>query len=262
MVAVDNVRSVERAIQVMRVLQQLESASLATLQAQTGLPKATLSRILQTLESVNTVWRAHGDGLWRPAFEFKPTRILKASDQKLIEVAIPVMECLRKNVVWPSDLAVRDGMTMRLLDTTRKSSGLAVNRDSIGHSIDLLQSAVGRAYLANCPDKELDTIARMLHRGQSLSVSRFMDAVVELQLEFNQKGFSERAQGYGGHDEPIQVFDDQLAAIAVPIQKGLQLIGCINIVWLRRFDKPSTLAAKHLAQLKDAASQISEAFQR
>ena len=68
----ENVRSIERAIEVMRELQTLESASLAQLQARTGLPKATLSRILQTLEKTRTVWRAKGDGLWRPAFEFKP----------------------------------------------------------------------------------------------------------------------------------------------------------------------------------------------
>ena len=36
----ENVRSIERAIEVMRELQTLESASLAQLQARTGLPKA------------------------------------------------------------------------------------------------------------------------------------------------------------------------------------------------------------------------------
>ena len=258
----ENVRSIERAIEVMRELQTLESASLAQLQARTGLPKATLSRILQTLEKTRTVWRAKGDGLWRPAFEFKPSRIHTAQHQALVEAAVPVMENLRRLVIWPSDLAVRDGVHMRLLETTRRSSGLALNRDTIGHRIDMLQSAVGRAYISNCAEREIDSLKNLIVRRKKSALDldefAFNNAINDAQQAFHRHGYSTRSREYGGHDAPIQEFDDQLSAIAVPVLKGGRILGCINIVWLRRFETTTALARRNLGHLKFAANAIAE----
>ena len=251
-----NIRSVERAIEVMRELQELEAASLAQLQSRTNLPKATLSRLLQTLENSRTVWRAKGDGLWRPAFEFRPSSIHTASHQALIEAAVPVMEKLRRSVIWPSDLAVRDGTHMRLLETTRRSSGLAVNRDVIGHRIDMLQSAVGRAYLSHCSEREMQSLKRLLVRRRKGTLALVEQAIDQAQQEFRRRGYSTRSREYGGHDSPIQVFDDQLSAIAVPVLQDSRVLGCINIVWLRRFESTSALAQRNLAHLKCAAEEI------
>jgi IclR family mhp operon transcriptional activator len=258
----ENVRSIERAIEVMRELQTLESASLAQLQARTGLPKATLSRILQTLEKTRTVWRAKGDGLWRPAFEFKPSRIHTAQHQALVEAAVPVMENLRRLVIWPSDLAVRDGAHMRLLETTRRSSGLALKRDTIGHRIDMLQSAVGRAYISNCAEREIESLKNLIVRRKKSALDldefAFNNAINDAQQAFHRHGYSTRSREYGGHDAPIQEFDDQLSAIAVPVLKGGRILGCINIVWLRRFETTTALARRNLGHLKFAANAIAE----
>jgi IclR family mhp operon transcriptional activator len=163
------VRSVARALEILRALQAAGKATLVDLQARTALPKPTLLRLLRTLESENAVWRAKGDGLWRPVFEMVPTRILSPEHQKLIDMALPILETLRAKFVWPSDLAVREASHMMLLETTRRASGLAVNRDEIGHKIDMLRSAVGRAYFASCPPEEREELTRQLARAQGLS---------------------------------------------------------------------------------------------
>ena len=94
----DAVRSVARALQLMQALQRLQAASLAMLQAECALPKPTLLRLLRTLEAERVVWRAAGDGLWRPAFELRPTQILKPAHQRLIDAALPPLEALRRSV--------------------------------------------------------------------------------------------------------------------------------------------------------------------
>jgi IclR family mhp operon transcriptional activator len=238
----DAVRSVARALQLMQALQRLEAASLAALQAECGLPKPTLLRLLHTLEAGRVAWRAAGDGLWRPAFELRPTQIRTPAHQRLIAAALPPLEDLRRSVVWPSDLAVREGRTMLLLETTRRASGLAVNRDEIGHRIDLLRSAVGRAWLSAAPPAETARLARALARPLAATVQR--------------QGYAEREAGFGGHDEPIDRFDDQLAAIAVPVCDGARVLGAINIVWLKRFDAKAALVGRHLAELQRTAAQI------
>ena len=254
----DAVRSVARALKLMQALQRLQAASLAALQAECALPKPTLLRLLRTLEAERVVWRAAGDGLWRPAFELRPTRILKPAHQRLIDAALPPLEALRQRVVWPSDLAVRDGRTMLLLETTRRASGLAVNRDEIGHRIDLSRSAVGRAWLSAATAVERERLARQLARtlgGTAEGTQWKFDAIAE---SVRRQGYAEREAGFGGHDEPIDRFDDQLAAIAVPVCNGAQALGAINIVWLRRFDAKADLVRRHLGDLQRTAELIAE----
>jgi IclR family mhp operon transcriptional activator len=241
---------------VLRALQRLSKATLADIQRETGLPKPTLLRLMRTLEQERAIWRAEGDGLWRPAVEFVPTRILPPKHQRLIAAAMPPLEALRALVVWPSDLAVRDGVCMRLLETTRRNSGLAVNRDEIGHHIDMLRSAVGRAYVAHCPSEERSRLAQQLGRRMRVgadSVAREMELIRQA---VHKKGYAERDPSFGGHDDAIERFDDQLSAIAVPVKHGDQVIACINVVWLKRFDARGGVVTRHLKQIQGAAASI------
>jgi IclR family transcriptional regulator, mhp operon transcriptional activator len=243
-------------MEVLRALQRRGKATLAELQRETGLPKPTLLRLMRTLEHERAVWRAEGDGLWRPAVEFVPTRILGPQHQRLIAAAMPALEALRSLVVWPSDLAVRDDVCMRLLETTRRNSGLAVNRDDIGHTIDMLRSAVGRAYVAHCPPAERARLATRLGRHLRVdpeSVAREMESI---RLSVLKRGYAVRDPAFGGHNDAIDRFDDKLSAIAVPVMHGEQVIACINVVWLKRFDVQGGVVARHLKQLVSAASNI------
>ena len=255
MAADESVRSVSRALALLRALQARGKATLAELQHDTALPKPTLLRLLHTLEQERAAWRAEGDGLWRPALQLVPTRILSPAHQRLIEVAMPVLEDLRARIVWPSDLAVRDGSCMRLLETTRRNSGLAVNRDEIGLAIGMLRSAVGRAYLAHCPAPERERLARRLARESKRDA-----ASVTAEMEAIKRGYATRHPRFGGHDEAIERFDDQLAAIAVPVLHGGQVLASINIVWLKRFDAQGRIVARHLAELKAGAAGIALAW--
>lgn len=258
----DAVRAVTRALQLMQALQRLGAASLATLQAECDLPKPTLLRLLRTLEAQRVVWRATGDGLWRPAFELRPTQIRKPAHQRLIDAALPPLEDLRRSVVWPSDLAVREGRTMLLLETTRRASGLAVNRDEIGHRIDLLRSAVGRAWLSAAPARETERLAATLARPLGLAPEAVRARIAGIAAEAQAQGYAERDAGFGGHDEPIDRFDDQLSAIAVPLCDGSRVLGAINIVWLKRFDAKAALVRRHLAELQRTAASIAQRWRR
>lgn len=254
----DGVRSVARALQLMQALQRLGAASLAALQAECALPKPTLLRLLRTLQAERVAWRAAGDGLWRPAFELRPTQIRKPAHQRLIDAALPPLEDLRRSVVWPSDLAVREGRTMLLLETTRRASGLAVNRDEIGHRIDLLRSAVGRAWLSAAPAAETARLAAALARPLGTTREAVQARMDTIAAAVRRDGYAERDAAFGGRDEPIDRFDDQLAAIAVPVCDGGRVLGAINIVWLRRFDAKAALVERHLAELQRTAARIAQ----
>jgi len=254
------VRSVARAIRLLYLLQEHGEQSLAELHRHTSLPKPTLLRLLHTLEDEKAAWRAQGDGLWRAAVQLRPTRILKPEHQRLIKVAMPKLESIRERLVWPSDLAVRIDHHMVLLETTRRSSGLAVNREAIGLLIDMTRSGVGRAYLANCSARERAQIVTRIARAERCDRQLLASNVERLREQVLDQGYATRDASFGGRNEPIDVFDDQLAAIAVPIVHGRRVLGCINVVWLKRVDNLQAVVSRHLALLLQTASDIARAW--
>ena len=61
--------------------------------------------------------------------------------------------------------------------------------------------------------------------------------------------------------ESKMIFDDQLAAISVPVIGRSNVIGAINIVWLKRFDTTAALQGRHLQELRTAAERIGQRWQ-
>ena len=59
--------ALSRGLDVLRGLEERRGQSLAELHRATGIPKASLLRILETLEQSGFAWRAIGDGRYRRA---------------------------------------------------------------------------------------------------------------------------------------------------------------------------------------------------
>ncbi len=256
------IRVVERAVAVIRALDGTAGLSLAELKACTGLPKATLSRLLATLEAQAVVWRALGDGRYRNRVSFRPITPAQHLHSRLAEAAAPHLEALQRKVVWPSDLTVRHRYWMELVETSRARSGLALNRDRLGHRIDMLLSAVGRAYLAFCPDEEREEILGRLraHPEDRVNPGRFnLSAVRRTLAETRKRSYGTRDPSFGGSAKSIREVDDKLAAIAVPITSARRVLGCINIVWPRRLMREREVARRHLTDLARTAERIARA---
>src|SRR5262245_39820634 len=162
---IKRIRAVSRAIRVLRSLHRKPGQTLADLHVSVQLPKATLERILATLEEEQVIWRAMADGGYRNTLSFQHRGMAYKKNHRLAEIAMPHLEALRQRTIWPSDLAVRHGYGMVLLETTRARAGLGLFRDEIGQRINMPHSAVGRAYLAFCPARERAMLIRHAFAG-------------------------------------------------------------------------------------------------
>jgi len=254
------VRGLQRGIAVMRELTRAQACSLSELNARTKLPKATLLRLLHTLEAEGIVWRSLGDG----AYRYRASSLAVTQRfQRLAEVAAPHLTALQRKVLWPSDLVVRRGHFMQLVETTRGLSDLPLSRDRLGKQLDIVGSAIGRAYLAFCSEKERDSIidyvvAHPEIRGGFGPVDR-----VELgrALEVaRQRGFAARDPALHNPMFRPGRDDDHLEAIAVPIMASGRVIGCVNILWLRHLRLMDELVKNHLADLQATAAGIAVAM--
>lgn len=263
---VKTIRGLERGLAVIRLLRQRSASSLAELHSASHLPKATLERILLTLQREGFASQRIADGRWVPGHAVFDLggRPLGPGD-RLGQAAAPVLKDLCRRVIWPSDLSIRVGTHMELTETSRAHSRLTLAHIGVGFPIDMLMSAPGRAYLSHCPDDEREALlARLLpRRRQAHGVVRDRRLAERIVADSRAQGYGARDARWGGHiSKPMSKHDDGLDAIAVPVLHGDRVLGCLNIVWIRTMLTQADMARRHLGDLQAAAQEIGRNYAR
>ena len=259
------IRSLERGLEVMTILQEVGPASLKEIYNISGLPRPTLLRILRTLDSAGLVRRGIGDGLYRNSFRLEKMVAKLDETDRLAEIAAPVIDKLCRKIFWPSDLAVLStkGPYMTLKETSRPSSPFLLNHDQIGHQVNLVLSAVGRAYLAHCSLTEFEILIGQL-KATGLPENQFQpnrenfDKILET---VRRKGYAIRDSSFGGGQPPFRSqYDDGLDAIAVALTYEGGVIGCLTIAWVRKAASIEEITRDYLKILQSTAREIIDAY--
>ena len=261
MAAVKSIRALERGLDVLQALQTDPGASLHQLHRITGLPKATLLRILRTLTERNLVWQRMADGAYLPSSRMRHRLSPPDEAGRLVEVASPVMARLCERVNWPSILGVRHDDRMQVIETNRPLSHVPhLPLGPVGVQVNMLLSAAGRAYFAFCGPEERDEIVgRMREHARPGEDMAFDTAWLARTVRETQ------AQGYGlrdprflgeTHDGQEPVFDDGRNSIAVPIIVAGQVIAALNLTWTRRAATAAHIIETCLTDLRAAAAEV------
>lgn len=264
-VAVKQSRSLQRGLEVIRHLNREHALSLHELHVATQLSRATLSRILLTLQTEGFATQRIADSKWVLKPMPQPQKRSDAATDTLARVASSILDDLCRRIIWPSDLSVRIGSHMEVVETSRAHSSLVLGRIGIGFPINMLLSAPGRAYLAFCTDRERDQLVARLKRKRALGQDIAMSdtAISHLMEDTRRQGFGARDDTWGGHIEKSKsAYDDGLNAIAVPIHHKGRVLGCINIVWIRHLISQSEMVRRNLGDLKHASAVIADAFEQ
>jgi IclR family mhp operon transcriptional activator len=264
-VKLKTIRALERGLNVIELLQKGPS-TLNDIYKMSDLPRPTILRILRTLEGAGWVRRGLGDGLYRNCFKIGHMVAGLDHTDRLAEIAAPYLDALCQIASWPSDLGVlnKRGLHMELKETSRASSPFILNRDSIGHLINIPLSAVGRAYLAFCTNTERDVLLNRLKLSSSIDnkVVRQEHEFSNILQEIRLAGFATRDTSFGGGQKPFRSdFDDGLNAIALPIIPHQEIVGCITLVWIRKAASIQEITTDYLVDLQNAANNITTALE-
>ncbi|OGA19045.1 MAG: transcriptional regulator [Betaproteobacteria bacterium RIFCSPLOWO2_02_FULL_66_14] len=263
---VKTIRALERGLEVLQLLQATNAASLHDLHRATGLAKATLMRVLLTLERRGLVWQRMADGAYLPRHTPQARSRHVDDEHRLSEVASPVLERLVRRVDWPSILAVPRLDYMEVIETNRPRSYFHhIALGPIGFRINILRSATGRAYLAFCGEAEREAVLARLrasHRAGG-APPRSATAVARMLNETRRQGYAVRQPDFGGHfDKPRSEWDDGRNSIALPIAVGGPVIGCVNLTWIAKVAPVQEIVRRHLASLREAVEEISHRMQQ
>ncbi len=252
----ETMRTLERGLAVLDALDDHDSLTLQALHDMTGLPKATLLRVLATLEKTGHARRRIADRSWRRTALRSPSPASPVQD-RLIDIGGEELDDMCARLAWPSDLAVYHDGAMEILETTRRKSPYVMNRLAIGFRVPVLLSGLGRAWLAFCPDEERDEIVRVLTASNYAFDRTAQDPghIAALVSETRAKGYGIRADGYSVRRATL---DDKTNGIAVPIMLQGRIVACINLVWvLTAFDE-AAFVERYFAELRGAADTIAQ----
>ncbi|MEH6472568.1 MAG: helix-turn-helix domain-containing protein [Halopseudomonas sp.] len=246
------IRALSRGLHVIEYLQSHPPVSLAELHRGTELPKVTLLRILHTLQEEGWVYRGIGDDRYRLSYHLHHLGDNLMAADALAEAAGPILDGLQVDVLWPSDMAIRKGLVMAIVETTRKKQ-VVVNRDSIGVEPEILRSAVGHAYFGFCSDTEREEILERLalqkgEQGRLAQDKAWIEQVVE----------QVRQRGYGLRDAAAWPAPaGALGGLAVPVFVEERVKACINIVWPEGAVTPEQVEETYYPRLRAAADELS-----
>lgn len=245
------INALERGLRVLQVLREMRAASLHDLHRATGIPKATLTRILYTCHQQGLVWQRIADGAFLASHQGR--RPYDDADW-LGEIASPILEDLCERVVWPSVLTVPRLSYMETIDTNSPRAYFDELEElaPVGFRSAMLLGASGRAYIAFCPDREREAVLRRLreHDGPEGDYARDPEWVRRLVRTTRARGYSVRAPEY--------CLTDGRNSIAVPIRVEGHVLGCVNLTWRKTAMTATEAARRHVAALRGAVRRIEE----
>jgi IclR family transcriptional regulator, mhp operon transcriptional activator len=215
----DSVRAVERALSLIRLMNERESWTLHELSLRSGLAKATLHRLLRTLESEGYVRAPAGCvGIYRLT---GLTRQLSSGITRYslyADVAEHVIVSGTRAIRWPLSFAMAEGAFMRIVACGMPYSPLAARPTSIGRRHWMFTSAVGKAYLAYCTAGERRVVMDAAARCEDPALQGMSRSAIRTEIR------EVRARGYATR---YAVPGDLNSAFAVPVMSGDTLFGTL-----------------------------------
>lgn len=263
---VKSIHALARGLEVLQLLQTSGALTLADLHRLSGIPKASLLRILKTLLERGFVWQRMVDDAWVPSFSLAELAGRMDRESQLVEVASPVLADLTAKIEWPSVLAVPRLTHMEVLETNAARAYFDnITLGPVGFQVNMLRSASGRAFVSFCeaPVREaiLETLRRSDRKGNR--IARSADYVAQILTETRSQGFGLRDVDFGGDfDEGRGMVDDGRESLGVPIRLGNHVPGTLNITWTRRVLRREKAIALLVPAALQAAEEISRRLMR
>lgn len=237
------IEPVRRSFVLLEALSRRRISTVSVLIEETGLPRPTVVRLLHTLIAVGYAARVSREQGYRLT-----DRVLGLSGSirfidHLVDAAIPHMSRFTADHGWPLYLATMGYGAVTIRHSTAPESPMSFESAGLNSRRSVLQSAVGRVWLAFCSDEERRTVLRDLG---GLGPRR--QAALEAALL--------HIRGAGHAFTPLNP-RTRLHGMAVPIRHRQRMLGCLSMRFPRsamsedeaaaRFGKRLPLLARAIA---------------
>ncbi|MGE5149300.1 MAG: helix-turn-helix domain-containing protein [Rhodospirillaceae bacterium] len=235
------IEPVRRSFAVLEALSHRRSTTLSVLTAETALPRPTVVRLLHTLIALGyaaRVSRQQGYRLTDRVLGFAES--IRFVDH-LVDAAIPHMRHFTEEHGWPLYLASISQGAIVIRHSTAPDSPMSFEGAGLNLRRPVLISALGRAWLAFCPEEERRAILR------DVGVTRRQEAALDLVLE------RVRRDGVAFTQPPRPT---RLQGMAVAIRRGNRVLGSLSMRFTRSAMSDADAAQRFGKRLQSLARAI------
>jgi len=236
------VRSVERALHIVQLLGEHKFLGLEELHYLTDLPKATLSRLLHTLQQEGWLYRNLSDLRYHLSAGRLYGQNTERQGRYLVEHAAPLLKELSQRTGLVADISFFDGRYLHVLDSAipvclrkyypRQRLKIGTEHCSWQHS------AMGQACINALNPTKLHRLARHLPQSEA--------NLAALLQQVRRRGFGQRTEGYWEYSTRLPF---HIRAIALPIQSQQQVLGSIALHWPQHRASVEEIKQCYLADL-------------
>lgn len=248
------IRAFSRGLDLLAALNRHGGATALTLARETGIPRPTVYRLIETLEREGYVARSPSDERWVLRLKVRSLSDGFEDEEWISTIAAPALYRLTERTGWPCDLCTLEGTSMVIRETTHRTARFSIDRGMIGRALPVLQSSVGQAWLAFAPQNEGATLIGLLAAS-----GRPEDEAALHPARLAQLLASTRRRGYAlrqGGRPPWP----HTGSIAMPVRRGNTVLGCVNAIWMARAVSPEEGVRLCLEPLRGVVAEIEAAL--
>lgn len=246
------VEAVCKALSVLRAVNRVRIATINNIYAETGIPKSTIVRMLETLMAEGYVTRDNMCGGYRITARVEDLHSGYDGISRVIEVARPLAIGLTRRKKWPIGLGAIDGDAINIQFWTGAISPWAHTSTVLGLRPDLLSSSMGRAYLAFCPK---DVFEDYLAQFRADSERNFGEPE---EYRFRLIIDRIRSEGYATRDPQTKPY--RTTTIAMPIFEDGIVQALISISFFKTAVPKHKIAEEIIAPLRNTTTSIEDSL--
>lgn len=221
----------------------------------TALPKPTVMRLLGTLAKAGLVAKGERGIGYRVTSDVQALSSGFHGGPLVAQAGRPWAIDLTRRLRWPAAIGVLDGARIAISVSTVASSTMSPFHATIGVRHSLVTRALGRAYLAWCPEEELRILLRMLAASADPE-----DRPPNLERVVRMTIATTLRQGYALRDPKVEPRSSN--TVAVPIMHGPSVAGTIGLSFFRSAVGQQSLVEDLVPALQQASREITASMTR
>ena len=259
MVSYKPVTAALRVLEVLDAVSRLQgNATVGKIYRETGIDKATIVRMLETLIHAHYVARDPDEENYQITGK---TLALSAGfdrGKSLGRVVSPLLDNFCHENGWPSLFAIFDQDAMFVVEASLKTGPLSLN-SSRGSRVPVLGTSVGLAYIAHCSQAERDTFFKQVKNDPEpwSRIARDSSRLQGALTRIRKQGFAVMDATYSSKE-----YENLVSSIGVPVMAGATLFGSVNILYLKTAFTPAVARKKLVRPLKVVAEEIARELAR
>jgi IclR family mhp operon transcriptional activator len=253
------VNALERGLAVLAAVSKLGRVRVGDVCQETGLDKATIIRMLETLVHAGYVEKYSQDNTYVVTGRTVGLGRGFGPHARLSELVGPLIVEFRSAIGWPSDFGIPDGDAIFLVEARGERSAPLLWQRPLHYRPDLLLTSLGLVYLAfSCEEEQrrmLDRISNTPH-PEGRKILENPAALRRMLARIRTAGYAVGNRAYAK-----SIGGDTLWGMAVPVEDGKRVYGAVNILVVRSAMQEDEGVAKYLTRLQDFARQVMQVIE-